>query len=439
MKKLFIKHNGCLNLSYDFNIAKSGLEKAGYEFVSNSSEADEIVFAGCGVRAAWVDDAIKQMNSFIEGKHNQRVIVTGCISKIETNRIESSLNTCNVHFKSFQDLVKDYTQFSFDFLEKDYSQNEQTDLEGDNPLRKKTTPLKERTLMFLDQLDRKYSLKLVDEYRRTTSGFFFYNETEPTEMLTVSRSCLYNCSFCTIPKGRGDYSSMPISTIKEKVSKAISKGILRIILIGDEVGNYGRDLKDGSNFKLLLDEIMSIDKKLKIAIRYIEPTPFFKNFETIKKYCLEGRIYLLHIPLQTGSQELLKQMNRNHNLDRVIPLYKDLTENTNTIFYCNWMIGFPGETEEDFQMTVDLAKHLQIQLNTVIPFSARPDTKAYDREDKISSKTIQERCDRLEEVLLQSKLDKFKKMTVNIPTDEQEKMLELIATAEQTNLKQLNG
>ena len=70
MKKIFIKHNGCLNLSYDFNIAKSGLEKSGYEFVNNPNDADEIVFAGCGVRAAWVDDAIKQMNSFIEGKQN---------------------------------------------------------------------------------------------------------------------------------------------------------------------------------------------------------------------------------------------------------------------------------------------------------------------------------------------------------------------------------
>jgi tRNA-2-methylthio-N6-dimethylallyladenosine synthase len=324
-------------------------------------------------------------------------------------------------------------------LEKNYSQNEQTDLEGDNPLRKKITPLKEKTLIFLDQLDRKYGLKLVNEYRRTTSGFYFYNEIEPTEMITVARSCLYNCSFCTIPKGRGDYSSMPISTVLEKVSNAISKGIFKIILIGDEVGNYGRDLKDGSNFKTLLDEILSFDKRIKIAIRYIEPTPFYKNFETIKHNCLEGRIYLLHIPLQTGSQELLKQMNRNHNLDKIIPLYKDLTENTNTTFYCNWMIGFPGETEEDFQMTIDLAKHLQIQLNTVIPFSARPDTNAYDRADKIPFEIIQERCDRLEEVLIHSKLDRFKKMTTNIPTDEQGKMLELIAIAELTNLKQHKG
>jgi tRNA-2-methylthio-N6-dimethylallyladenosine synthase len=438
MKKIFIKHNGCLNLSYDFNIAKSGLERAGYEFVTNPTEADEIVFAGCGVRAAWVDDAIKQMNSFIEGKQNQRVVVTGCISRIETDRIESSLNTNEVSFKSFQDLVKEYTQFSFDLLEMDYSQNEQTDLEGDNPLRKKITPPKERALMFLDQLDRKYSLKLADEYRRTTSGFFFYNEKEPTEMITVSRSCLYNCSFCTIPKGRGDYISIPLSIIKEKVTKAISKGIFRIILIGDEVGNYGRDLKDGSNFQMLVDEILSKDKRLQIAIRYIEPTPFYKNFETIKKYCLEDRIYLLHIPLQTGSQELLKEMNRNHNLDKVITLYKDLTENTKTTFYCNWMVGFPGETEDDFQMTIELARHLQIQLNTVIPFSARPDTKAHDRTDKIPTEIIQERCDRLEEVLLQSKLDKFKKMTGNIQPDEQERMLELITTAEQTNLKQLN-
>jgi tRNA A37 methylthiotransferase MiaB len=439
MKKIFIKHNGCLNLSYDFNIAKSGLEKAGYEFVTNPTDADEIVFAGCGVRAAWVDDAINQMNSFIEGKQNQKVVVTGCISKIETDRIASSLESNEVTFKSFQELVKEYTQFSFDLLEKDYSQNEHTDLEGDNPLRKKITPSKEKALNFLDQIDRKYGLKLVNEYRRTTSGFFFYNETEPTEMITVSRSCLYNCSFCTIPKGRGDYSSIPISTLKEKVRKAISNNIFRIILIGDEVGNYGKDLKDGSNFKMLVDEILSIDKRLQIAIRYIEPTPFYKYFETIKKYCREDRIYLIHIPLQTGSQALLQQMNRNHNLKAVIPFYKDLTETTNTTFYCNWMIGFPGETEEDFQMTIDLARHLQIQLNTVIPFSARPETQAHDRTDKIPIEIIQDRCDRLEEALIQSKLDKFKKMTANIASNEQEIMIELITKAEQTNLKHLNG
>lgn len=439
MKKIFIKHNGCLNLSYDFNITKSGLEKVGYQFVTNPIEADEIVFAGCGVRAAWVDDAIKQMNTFIEGKQNQKVVVTGCISNIETERIRISLNTNEVYFKSFQDLVKEYTQYSFDLLEKDYSQDEQSDLEGDNPLRKKITPQKEKVLMFLDQLDRKYNLGLVNEYRRTTGGFFFYNETEATEMITVSRSCLYNCSFCTIPKGRGDYSSIPLSTVKEKIMKAISKGIFRIILIGDEVGNYGRDLKDGSNFKILIDEILSIDNRLQIAIRYIEPTPFYRNFDTIKKYCIENRIYLLHIPLQTGSQELLKQMNRNHNLERVIPLYKDLIENTKTTFYCNWMIGFPGETDEDFQKTIDLARHLQIQLNTVIPFSARPDTSANDRKDKISNEVIKDRCDRLEEMLLQSKLDKFIMMTENIQHNEQDEMINLIRVAEQSNLKQMNG
>ena len=176
MKKLFIKHNGCLNLSYDFNIAKSGLEKAGYALVTNPIDADEIVFAGCGVRAAWVDDAINQMNSFIEGDKNKSVVVTGCISNIETDRIKQSVKTNEISFKSFNDLVQEYTQFSFDLLEKNYSQNEQTDLEGDNPLRKKITPLKIITIKYLDQLDRRYNLKLVEEYKRTTSGFFFYNE-----------------------------------------------------------------------------------------------------------------------------------------------------------------------------------------------------------------------------------------------------------------------
>ena len=258
-------------------------------------------------------------------------------------------------------------------------------------------------------------------------------------MITVSRSCLYNCSFCTIPKGRGEYSSISISTIKDKISTAMSKGIFRIILIGDEVGNYGIDLKNGTSFKTLVDEILSMDKRIKIAIRYIEPTPFYKNFETIKNYCIEDRIYLLHIPLQTGSQDLLMQMNRNHNLEKIIPFYKLLIDNTNTTFYCNWMIGFPGETEKDFQHTLDLAKTLQIQLNTVIPFSARPDTKAYERNDFIPDEIIQQRCERLEEVLLQLKLDHFRSIAQNLTIHEKEKMIRLIADAEFTKLKQLNG
>jgi tRNA-2-methylthio-N6-dimethylallyladenosine synthase len=439
MKKIFIKHNGCLNMSFDFNIAKSGLEKAGYNTVNNPTEADEIIFAGCGVRAAWVDDAISQINTYIDSRENQKVVVTGCISKIETQRISDNLKTSNVSFKSFEELVKEYTRYSFELLEQDFSQNEETDLEGDNPLRKKVTPLKEKALAFLDQLDRKYNLSLATEYRKTTKGFFFYNEVEPTEMITVSRSCLYNCSFCTIPKGRGDYRSVQIDLIREKVLKAISKGIFRITLIGDEVGNYGKDLKDGSSLKVLIDKVLELDKRLKIAIRYIEPTPFYKYFETVKKYCLEDRIYLLHIPIQTGSQRLLKEMNRNHNLEKVKPLYEYLTKNTNTVFYCNWMIGFPGETDEDFQQTISLAKNLEIHLNTVIPFSARPETKAFDRIDKVSTEIIEERSELLEQVLFDIKLNRFKKLTGSILVDEQNQMIKIITKAEKSNLKMLKS
>lgn len=439
MKKIFIKHNGCLNLSYDFNVTKSGLIKAGHTIVENPYEADEIIFAGCGVRAAWVDNAISQMNKFSKEKLNSKVVVSGCISNIEKERIKNSLIANDVEFKSFQEVVSDYTNFSFEFHEKKYSQTEQTDLEGDNPLRRKVTPLKQKALNYLDKIDRTYRLNLSAEYRKTTSGFFFYNEAEPTEMITVSRSCLYNCAFCTIPKGRGKYTSVHLDSIKEKVVQAINKSIFRIILIGDEIGNYGRDLKNGSNFRKLIEEILSIDSRLKIAIRYIEPTPFYKDIEVINKYCLEDRIYLLHIPLQTGSQNLLKEMNRNHSLDKVIPHYKFLIENSNTAFCCNWMVGFPGETEDDFKKTIELATYLQIHLNTVIPFSPRPDTKANERLDKISEEVINDRCNRLENVLLNSKLNKFKELTKCLATEEQKQVLDLISNAEQTNLKHLNG
>lgn len=439
MKKIWIQHNGCLHLSYDFNIAKTALEKSGYEIVQDVHLADEIIFAGCGVRASWVDDAICKMNQGIDKMSHPKVTVTGCISNIETKRIQQSLNTTAVSFRSFQDLVKDYTRFSFDLLERDYSQNDHTDLEGKDPLRKKITPEIERVIRHLDKIDRTYNSNLTPEYQRTTKGFFFYNETKPTEMITVSRSCLYNCSFCTIPKGRGAYRSIPLPVIKEKVQKALEKGIFRIILIGDEIGNYGKDIKDGISFQNLVDEVLALDHRLEIAIRYIEPTPFTKHFEMLAKYCSDGRIYLLHVPLQTGSQKILQEMNRNYKLEKIIPYYKSLLETTNTVFYCNWMIGFPGETEQDFQDTIELARYLDIHLNTVIPFSARPETKAFDRVDKISHDIIQERCLRLESILLQNKLQRFSKLMHMIPQKEQNDILELIKKAEQSKLEQRIG
>jgi tRNA-2-methylthio-N6-dimethylallyladenosine synthase len=439
MKKIFIKHNGCLNLSYDFNVVKSGLQEAGYDLVDNYQDADEIIFAGCGVRAAWVDDAIHQMNTFTGNHLDKKVTVTGCISNIETERIQQSLQSKDVSFKSFKEVIQDYTRFSFELLETNYSQTQETDLEGDNPLRQKITPAKRKAINYLDQIDRKYDLGLVEEYRKTTSGFFFYNEIEPTELITVSRSCLYNCSFCTIPKGRGQYSSVKRSVIKDKISSSLEKGIYRFILIGDEVGNYGKDLDDGSNLATLIHEVMGIDSRIKIAIRYIEPTPFYRNFETIQKYCSDDRIYLLHVPIQTGSQRLLKEMNRNHSLEKVVPYYQRLINETNTAFYCNWMIGFPGETEEDFQLTLALAKEMKIHLNTVIPFSARPGTAAFERDDKIASAIIEDRSNRLEAVLLQNKLDRFKALTKNVAEEERNELLNLIQLGERSPLSGLVG
>ena len=438
MKKIFIQHNGCLNLSYDFNIVKFGFKKSGYQIVDNPKDADEIIFAGCGVRSFWVKDAINQVNSHISGDHNKKVIITGCISNIETTKIKHEIKSQKIDFLDFKELIKNYTDKTFETFEKTTRQTEKTDFEGDSPLRKKISKKQYEILLYLNKIDRKYNINISKEYKKTTKGFFFYNEDEATELITVTRGCLYKCAYCTIPKGRGDYNSVPIQTIKNKVKEAVKNKIFKIILIGDEIGNYGIDLKERLSFKTLISEILSINKKIKISIRYIEPTPFYKNFEYIKELCNENRIYLMHIPLQTGSQNLLKEMKRNYNLKSIIPAYKKIINSTDTALYCNWMIGYPGETEYDFLQTVELAKELKIHLNTVIPFSARPDTEAYNRKDKISIEIINDRTERLEKTLFDIKVDYIigKLNSVSFEEKKQIKRL-LIEEFEENKLKEL--
>lgn len=400
IKKIYIEHNGCLNFVMDYNILVYALQKEGAVFCKDSETADIIVFAGCGVRSAWVTNAIERINKF--SITNKTIIITGCIANIETDRIKQSIRSNDLQFLTFQDFVSKYTSSDFDELAKELSQNETTNLVGNNPLRNKLGN-KLKILNYLRNLDVKYKTQSEFIYRKYTSGFSFYNELEPIEYIVAARGCPYKCSYCTIPRGRGNFSSVPMDNILSKVHTAIANKRYKIIVIGDELGNYGCDMSNGTTFKILLDNILSIDKRITLSLRYIEPIPFLHFYDVISQYCHQGRISLIHLPIQTGSQKILHDMNRNYDIDNLFLKCKVLRDNTNTIFCTNWLIGFPTETHKDFALTLQIAKKLKFHLNTVIPFSPRPDTPAYFLKPINTEVEIREHCKILERELLNEK------------------------------------
>lgn len=430
MKKVYLAHNVCLNSSYDFNIVKNALSTNDFIIVDDISEADTCIYAGCGVRGVWVDNAIDEINTAVLKNKELKIIATGCFSAIEPKKIKEDVLTQNIQLMSFDNIVKEYTNSSIQELDKSLSQTESIDYEGKNEQRKRLDEIKSSLLVELEQIDDKYHLEISKKYKETTKGFIFYNEDEPVENITITRGCPYKCSYCSIPIGRGgEYNSVPLGDIIEKVNLALKSEIPHILLLGDEIGNYGLGTND-VNLSILLDMILG-KSNLKISIRYLEPNPFLKHYETIKKYCEDGKIKLLYLPLQSGSNRILKLMNRTYEIDDdLIQKISYLKENTDVVFYTNWMVGFHSETEEDFQQTVDLAKRLNLQINMAIPFSERPNTPVMNMENKISIKVKKDRHTRLFNILKKIKRDEFEKELLLLEENERNEILDKIMLAE---------
>jgi len=200
-------------------------------------------------------------------------------------------------------------------------------------------------------------------------------------------------------------------------------------LLGDEIGNYGLGTKE-MNFSKLLDKFLG-DNNLKISIRYIEPKPFLDHYETIKKYCEEGRIKLLYFPIQSGSNKILKLMNRTYEInDDLINKILYLRNNTDVVFYTNWMVGFNFESNEDFDQTISLVKKLDLHINMAIPFSKRPNTKAYNMDNDISIEVKKARHTELFDLIKQLKRDRFEKELSSVIEEERKTILDKIVNAE---------
>lgn len=430
MKKVYLAHNVCLNSSYDFNIVKNALNSNDFDLVENVEDADTYIYSGCGVRGVWVDNAIEEINQAILKNKELNVIATGCFAAIDPKKIEEAVQTKNFQLKSIKKIIEEFTDSKIEELDKSFSQAESMEFEEKNQQRKRVNNLKNSLILKLQDIDAKYNLNVVKKYKGTTKGFVFYNEDEPIEYVTITRGCPYKCTYCSIPIGRGgEYSSVPLGDIIEKVNNASKNNINKILLLGDEIGNYGLGTNDMDLSKLL--DVILKDSDLKVAIRYLEPKPFLKHYETIKKYCEDGRIELLYLPIQSGSNKILKLMNRTYIVDEnLIQKISYLRDNTNVVFYTNWMVGFNSETEDDFQQTIELAKRLNLQINVSIPYSERPNTPASDMLNKISIQEKQNRHIELFNCITNMKRRDFEKELSLLEENEKNEILEEITNAE---------
>lgn len=220
--------------------------------------------------------------------------------------------------------------------------------------------------------------------------------TEKTRaVIKVQDGCDRFCSYCIIPYARGRVRSRKPENILKEINKIAEKGIKEVVITGIHVASYGKDFKEEYKLIDLLEDINKIDGIERIRLGSIEPLliseEFVKRLEKIEKIC-----HHFHLSLQSGCTETLKRMNRRYTIDefeevvdRLRKAYKDVILTTDII------VGFPNETEEEFEKTFEFLKNIKFYKMHIFKYSPRKGTKAAEMKNQISGDIKEMRSKRL--------------------------------------------
>ena len=235
--------------------------------------------------------------------------------------------------------------------------------------------------------------KEADLFSQTISKYknFEANKHKNNEVfryITIMRGCSNFCSYCIVPHVRGPEVSIDYNEIIREIDKAVNDGAKEIILLGQNVNSYNYE---GINFTRLLQKISQSDKVERIRFMTNHPKDF--SDELIKEIAVNNKICRhIHLPLQSGSNAILKAMNRKYTYEQYETLFNKIKQSIPDInITSDIIIGFPGETDEDFKATFEASRKLQFGGLFIFKYSSRPKTLASKLKNTVPLEIIKKR------------------------------------------------
>lgn len=352
MKKLYIKTYGCQMNFADAERLTRMFEKKGWKTTENVNEASAIFAVGCSVRK----HAENKLFSFIDGlkkiKEQGRVVgLLGC--------------TANVYGK---DILKEHSHIDV-ICGQDYF---------DSLTEKIESAFTGEKIILTGEKKEPFTIK-------TESNSNIYVD------IPITKGCENFCSYCVVPYARGKLQSRtPMEIIKEIQDMSCS-GVKHVNFLGQNVNEYGKDLNLQYDFADLLQETSGIDNILKISFMTFHPKDTTgKILETMAEN--EKIMKYLHIPVQSGSNKILEMMNRKYTRGEYLKIIEHARKNIPGIsITSDVMVGFPGETEEDFLETYNLVKEIQYDKLYIFKYSQRPFTVAAKLHPAVSEEEKERR------------------------------------------------
>lgn len=383
-KKYFIKTFGCQMNVYDSHRMASMLDDMGLTETQNQHDADVVVFNTCHIREKAAEKVfsdlgraylIKQERE-LEGK-DTIIGVTGCVVQAEDKEIMKRAP---------------YVDFAL------------------GPLRYY------RLREVVESIFNKREAKLLDTEFTAISKFDNLPENKSEggcSFLAIQEGCNNFCTYCVVPYTRGIEISRPIEDVLAEARRLVSTGSVELNLLGQNVNSYHGEDKNGKerNLAYLLNKVAEIDGLERI--RYTTSYPADVDDDLIECHRnLKKLMPYLHLPIQSGSNDVLKRMNRRHTKDDYLRVVDKLKEANPLIgMSSDFIVGFPGESDRDFQDTLDVVNRVKYIQAFSFKYSRRPGTPAAIMDNQIEEKVKKERLQILQDLLFDYQL-KFNEQTV---------------------------
>ena len=348
---------GCKVNTYETEVNIEKFKEAGYEIVPFNEMADVYVINTCSVTNQSDVKSRKIIREACKKNKDGIVVVMGCYSQIkylEASKIPGVSIVIGTNNKSnIINLIEEY--------KKD----------------------KKQIVKIFDLKDVKFEDMNLDKYENHTRAF-----------VKVQDGCNNFCSFCIIPYTRGNVRSKEKNLVIKEISTLANNGYKEVVLTGIHTGHYGLDLHE-YDFSDLLREIEKIDKLERIRISSIEIKELNDKFmETLKNS--KKIVNHIHIPLQSGSDTILKAMNRRYLMDEFYSKIEEIRSiRPNIAITTDVIVGFPGETDELFNETVDSIKKVGFTELHVFPYSQREGTVAAKMSNQVDGNIKKERVRKL--------------------------------------------
>ncbi len=350
---------GCAKNQVDTEIMIAKLKKAGYKIVNNMLKADIIVINTCG----FIEDAREEaINTILEtGKlkdsgYLQYLVATGCLAQRYGQELLDEIPELDgvIGISSFVEIDQ-----HLDLI-----------LAGE-----RVCQVTKPSEIFFEKGPRVLTTPAGSAYLKITEG------------------CNNRCSYCAIPLIRGPLRSRPSDELIEEARELVGKGIKELVLIGQDTAQYAQDLRNEDNINRLLKQLTTVDGLAWIRLLYLHPAHIKQDL--IDLIAREAKVLpYLDIPIQHASGNILKAMNRKHEEEELALLMHRLKEQVGgLVLRTTVMLGFPGESEDDFRRLYDFVGETEFDWLGAFAFTAEEGTTAYTMAEQVPEEIKQERLD----------------------------------------------